>query len=294
MRHLTFAVALLGVAALAAGADEPKLDASRVLIVVDVSPKYPGVQQPDGHPLESLAGITPHTARQWTALAMRQPKNMPRHVGSFDIEVVDNIPAAGAQDEAAKRGSGMLAIVMLTNRALINVNTTTYQVSGDIAVAMRREGDTSWRKLYGKPFRIASADTRQPDGERPSDVDLLARHMSTILRELQFEHVLKHRVTKTRLDGDAREIDVQVTNNAARAVRALELSIPAGRDIVTARADAAIAPGESQTVTFRFQGAEPAPASLAWSRAKLTDVQFQAAAANEPRQRLFDRARQRF
>jgi hypothetical protein len=259
----------------AAPGTEVKMDASRVLVIVDTAASFPGNNRVDGHALAKLAGLTPREVRRYAAFAMKLPKNMPRQVGSFDVEIDHKIDAAEAQQAAAVTGAGTLVIVAFSNRVLRDVGSTTFESTGDITVAIRRHGETTWRKTISRPFRIASADKVDPDGDRPSDLDMLARAVDIVIREQMFEHVIKSRIVKTRPEPDGQAIELSITNLSGRTLGGVELSTPTTRDPIITQTQATIAPGATQIVTIKPAMDKPVSPPPAWMRSKLTDVRFE-------------------
>jgi len=275
---LCFMLMLSVVGSLPAAEDElPEPDGSRVLLIVELSGKYPGIQQGVGHPLERLAGIAPHEAKRAAAWSLQMPHNQDAMIRGYEVRIESDMTARAALEHAEKAGIGTVALVTLLQRSVGDVGSSEHRLYTELTISNRTRPNTSWRRLARKRLTTTSDKHRDAEGRHINDCDNMARQVYTILRQAMTSQVTPVRYRGVRKTPDGAQLQLQVTNRAGRTMQGLRIAVPRRGDAeaITLSNDQVIEPGASMKIDFEPVEHDVAQQAV-WTKLQLTQVDFAA------------------
>ncbi|MBI1374347.1 MAG: hypothetical protein GC159_16645 [Phycisphaera sp.] len=269
---LAAALLIAPLASLASAEEKPDPDPSKVMLFVEASPNFPGAQKKAGSPLEQLAGITPQSAKQYQTWALNMKDNFDFGRDGFDVKIVSDLTGEAAMKKAEEAGVGSVLLLTILRRAVKDIGQSEMIIEVEASYYIKPDKSHGWQKKFSKQYK---AESQGFEGKRRiHDIDVIARTMEDLLRDMLFKYAVPYRVKSADLRGTPRTITVQVTNETQRTINGLEMEVPAGRESFVVASTDVIQPGEKVDAKFVLQNDDPTT-SVVWSKGNLTDVHFQ-------------------
>lgn len=281
-----------GAAGAAGGPVEP--DASRTMIIVELSDKYPGSRSGVGNPLERLAAISPREAKITAGLALKEPRNRGAMIDGFSAIVEYEKPARDALAEAESQGIGTVVLVTLVQRSIGDIGSSEHRLYADVTLSQHAKAKAPWRRLASRRLVTTTDKQRDADDRIVTDCDNMARQVFAMLRQTMTTQVVPVRYKGVRKTPEGMILQLGIVNNAGRKITNLSILVPTrgSGEPLNLKLDTAIEPGQPDTLAFAPVKHEEA-AGAQWTNLQVLGVGFEGVNPDDQAPGFFENLRER-